>query len=64
MKQNLYIMDGYNNYMTANFIAFCIKYLINFFILFLHTLHLLQLLDIDVFMSLKCALAEETDAVF
>ena len=40
------------------------KYLINLFILFPHTLHLFQLLDINIFILLKHTLIEETDAVF
>ena len=50
--------------MTANFIAFCMEYLIDLFILFLYILHLFQLLDINVFAPLKRTLTEETDAVF
>ena len=50
--------------MIANFIAFCMKYLINLFILLPHILHLFQLFDVGVFAPLKCALIEETDAVF
>ena len=57
-------MDGYSSYMAANFIAFCMEYLINLFILFLHTLHLLQLFDVDVFTLLKCTLVEKIDAIF
>ena len=57
-------MDGYSSYMIANFIAFCMEYLINLFILFPHILHLFQLFDVSVFVLLKCALVEETDVVF
>ena len=64
MQWHLFIMDSYNSYIIANFIAFCIKYLIDLFILFPHILHLLQPFDIDVFALLKCTLAEKTDAVF
>ena len=64
MQQYLFIMDGYSSHMTANFIVFCIEYLINLFILFLHILHLLQLFDVGVFAPLKCALIEKIDVVF
>ena len=64
MQWHLFIINNYNNYMIANFIAFYMKYLIDLFILFLHILHLFQLLDINVFMLLKCALIEKTNAVF
>ena len=47
--------------MTANFIAFCMKYLINLLILPLYTSHLL---DIGVFVLLKHTLIEEIDATF
>ena len=47
--------------MTANFIAFCMKHLIDLFILPPHTAHLLQLLDVGT--PLKHTLADETDTV-
>ena len=50
--------------MIANFIVFCMEYLINLFILFPHILHLLQPFDVGVFALLKRVLAEETDVVF
>ena len=56
-------MDGHNNYIIINFIGFCIEYLIDLLILFPHTSHLLQPLDVGVFAPLKRALAEETDTV-
>ena len=49
--------------MTANFIAHCIKYLINLLILPPHTSHLLQLLDVGVFAPFKRILAKKTDAL-
>ena len=57
-------MDGYNSYMTANFIVHCMKHAIDLFILFPHTSHLLQPLDVNMFAPLKHTLAEETNAVF
>ena len=60
----LFIMDDHNSHITVNFIAFCMKYLINLFILFPHTSHLLQLLNVSVFAPLKRTLAEKTDANF
>ena len=57
-------MNNYNNYITANFIAFCMEYLIDLFILFLHISHLFQLFDVGVFVLLKCVLIEKIDIVF
>ena len=57
-------MDGHSNHIIVNIIAFCMTYLIDLFILFLHTSHLFQPLDVGVFAPLKCALAEETDTIF
>ena len=64
MQQYLFIMDGYNSHMTTNFIAFCIKYLIDLFILLPHILHLFQLFNVNVFALLKYTLIEKIDAVF
>ena len=64
MQWCLLIMDSYNSYMTANFIVFYMKYLINLFILPLHILHLFQLFDVSIFVLLKRALIEEIDVVF
>ena len=64
MQWYLFTMDSHRNYMIANFIVFCMKYLINLFILFPHTLHLFQLLAVNVFTLLKCALVKEIDAIF
>ena len=50
--------------MTANFIVFCMEYLINLFILFPHISHLFQLFDVSVFALLKHVLIEKIDAVF
>ena len=57
-------MDGHNSYIIVNFIVFCMKYLIDLFILFLHILHLFQLFNVNVFAPLKCALAEKIDTIF
>ena len=63
MQQYLLIMNNYNNYITANFIAFCMEHLIDLFILFSYISHLLQLFDIDVFSPLKCALVNEINTI-
>ena len=63
MQQRLFIMDGYNSYITANFIVFCMEHLIDLFILFLHISHLLQLLDVDMFLLLKYTLVDEIDTI-
>ena len=57
-------MDSHSSHMTVNFIAYCIKHAIDLFILFLHTSHFFQLLDVSVFAPLKHVLTEKTDAVF
>ena len=57
-------MDSHSSHITINFIAHCMKHAIDLFILFLHTSHLFQPLDVNVFVPLKRTLAEETDAVF
>ena len=62
-QQCLLIMDGHNSHMTTNFIVHCMKHAIDLFILFLHTSHLFQPLDVSVFAPLKHALAEETDTI-
>ena len=52
-------MDGHNNYIIVNFNAYCMKHIINSFILFSHTLHFLQSFNVNVFAFLKCILIEE-----
>ena len=49
--------------MTANFIIFCMEYLIDLFILPLYTSHLFQPLDIGMFIPLKYTLVEKTDII-
>ena len=63
-QQYLFIMDSHNSHIIINFITFCMEYLIDLFILFPHTLHLLQLFNVNIFAPLKCTLIEETDAIF
>ncbi|KYG39584.1 hypothetical protein M433DRAFT_542840, partial [Acidomyces richmondensis BFW] len=58
----LLIIDSYRSYITANVIAFYIKYAIDLLILLPYTSHKLQPLDISIFAPLKRALASETDA--
>ena len=50
--------------MITNFIAFYMEYLIDLFILPLHTSHLLQPLDVGVFIPLKHTLVKKTDIIF
>ena len=57
-------MNSYSSYIIVNFIAFCIKYLINLFILFPHILYLFQLFDINVFILLKYILIKKTNTIF
>ena len=64
MQWYLFLMDGYSSYMTANFIAFCMKYLINLLILFPHILYLFRLFDVSIFAPLKYTLTEEIDVGF
>ena len=56
-------MDGYSNHIIANVIAFCIQNAINLFIMPPHYLHLLQLLNVDILVPLKCALNKKIDAI-
>ena len=50
--------------MTVNFIMFCIKHLINLFILFLYILHLFQLFDVGIFVPLKYILTKKINTIF
>ena len=63
-QQHLFIINNYNSHMIANFIVFCMEYLINLFILFPHISYLFQLFDIIVFALLKHALIKKTDIIF
>ena len=47
--------------MIANFIAFYMEHLIDLLILFFHISHLLQPLDVGMFLPLKRTLADKTD---
>jgi len=61
MQRQLLIIDRHSSHITANVIAHCIEHAIDLLILLLHTLHILQLLDVSVFSLLKRALAVETN---
>ena len=50
--------------MTINFITYCMKHVIDLFILLPHTSHLLQPFDVDVFAPFKCTLTEEINKLF
>ena len=56
-------MNSHNSHMIVNFIAFCMEYLIDLFILFLYILHLFQLLDVNIFLLLKCVLVDEINII-
>ena len=62
-KHYLLIMNSHSSHITANVIAFCMQNAINLLIMLLHCLHLLQLLDVNVFMLLKHTLNKKTDAL-
>ena len=62
-ERRLLIMDGYSSHITANFIAHCIKHLIDLLILPPHTFYLLQPLDVGVFAPFKRILVKKTDAL-
>jgi len=62
MQRRLLIMDRHSSYITANVIAYCMQHAINLLILLPHMSHVLQLLDVSIFLLLKHALAVETDA--
>ena len=55
------ILDGYESHTTGKFIAHCMEYNIHLLRLPLHTSHLLQPLDVDLFAPLKKALSAELD---
>ena len=57
-------MDSHSSHMIVNFIVYCMNHVIDLFILFPHTSHFFQLLDVSVFAPLKHVLIEKTDAVF
>lgn len=61
-QRQLLIMDRHRSHITVNVIAHCMEYVIDLLILPPHTLHMLQPLDVSVFLLLKHALAAETDA--
>ena len=50
--------------MIAIFIAFCMEYLNDLFISFLHILHLFQLFNVNIFAPLKRIVIEKINAVF
>ena len=62
-QRRLFIINNYSSHITTNFITFCMEYLIDLFILLSHTLHLLQPLDVGVFMPLKYILVKKTDII-
>ena len=55
-------MDSYGSYIVIY--CFFMEYLIDLFILFLYILHLFQLFDVSVFISLKCILIEKINVIF
>ena len=63
MQRHLFIMDSHNSHMIANFIVFCMEHLIDLFILFPHTSHLFQLLDVGMFSLLKHTLVDEINII-
>jgi hypothetical protein len=60
-QRRLLIMDGHGSHITTNVIAYCMEHAIDLLILPSHTSHMLQPLDVSVFLPLKRALAAETD---
>ena len=56
-------MDSHNSHITVNFITYCMKHIIDLFILLLHTSHFLQLFNVNIFVLLKYVLIEEIDAI-
>ena len=58
----LLIMDGHSSHVTAIVISFCMKNAVDSLILPPHCSHVLQSLDVGVFLAMKRALALETDA--
>ena len=59
----LLIVDGHGSHITAPFICFCMDHDILVLLLPLHSLHLMQLLDIGIFSPLKRRMSEELDKI-
>jgi hypothetical protein len=55
-------MDGYRSHITANVITYCMEHSIDLLILPPYTSHMLQPLNVSVFLPLKRTLAAKTDA--
>ena len=59
----LLIVDGHSSYITAPFIRFCMDHNILVLLLPLHSLHLMQPLDVGIFSPLKRRMSEELDKI-
>ena len=53
IKYCLLIMDNHSSHIIVNFNVFCMQNIINLLIILLYCSHLVQSLDINVFVSLK-----------
>jgi hypothetical protein len=63
-KRRLLLLNRHRSHLTVRFIAFCLDKNIDLVCLLLHTLHLLQPLNVSVFSSLKQALSTEIEKLF
>jgi hypothetical protein len=56
LQQRLLICNGYDSYISGSFISYCIQNQISLLILPPHTSHVLQPLDVAIFVPLKSRL--------
>jgi len=63
-QYRLLICDGHDSHISASFMRFCIDNNIILFLLPSHSSHLLQPLDVEVFGSVKSAMAVQLNRLF
>jgi hypothetical protein len=59
LSYRLFLCDGHDGHVSADFISFCIQNRIDLVLLPPHSSHLLQPLDVGVFAPLKCAISKQ-----
>ncbi len=57
----MFILNEHRSYLTINFKELCISYKIILFLLFSHSTHLIQSLNVDYFQSVKYYYTETVD---
>ena len=63
-EYRLLLCDGHDSHISAAFVGYCLQNRIALILLPLHSLHLLQPLDVDIFAPLKKALANRQSRLF